>query len=199
MGGELVARVDSGDMQPGVAYEFRAQATDKAGNARTTFNKQNGKPMRVVGPFRAITGVVDLKVNGKEQRPPEVRQEGERTGTLLTDQGGRPVASRGGDRRGVLRRLEEAASSRTVTTDAQGGFSTRLAKGPGRTIVAAYEGDRRYPGDELPPVKLSVKGKSPRRAEGRRLDEESVSGVRSPRGGEARKRGKRIEVQVRFG
>ncbi len=48
---QLIARVDSGDMRPGVTYEFRAQATDKAGNTVSSNRKQNGELMKVVGPF----------------------------------------------------------------------------------------------------------------------------------------------------
>ena len=201
-GDRLIARVDSGDMQPGVTYEFRAMATDRAGNSRTSTSKGNGEPMRVTGPFRATTEILDLAVNGKARARVDHGRKAMVSGTLLAGEGRKPVAY------APVRIAETfSAGSRTktatriVSTDGQGDFSVRLDKGPGRTIVATYGGDRRYLGTGSRPVKLSVRSRITMKV-GRSFREDDTAVFRGrlrAKGAKLGKRGKRIEVQVRVG
>ena len=121
---------------------------------------------------------------------------------MLTEPGGRPVGNAAVEiAETFFGGSKKAKSSRTVVTDAQGGFSTKLAKGPGRTIVAAYEGDRRYLGTSSAPAKLSVRSKVTLKVP-KVVDSDhgiAFRGKVSAKGAKLGKRGKRIEVQVRFG
>ena len=65
--GALVARVDSNDLEAGVGYEFRAQATDAAGNSAVTNLRADGSQMSVTGPFRRPAAISEFTINGKNR------------------------------------------------------------------------------------------------------------------------------------
>jgi hypothetical protein len=200
-GDQLVARVDSGDMHSGITYEFRAQATDKAGNTVTSSRKQNGELMKVVGPFRALTEVVDLRVNGKARARVRYGKGAKVTGAVVRQSGG----SVSGAHVIVIETNGEGSKipSRTtaVTTDGNGHFSLVVPKGPSRAISASYAGDRRYLGSSSAVAKLAVKGKVelkvPSRVSSRRVI--TFKGKIGTAGAKLSKRGKRLEVQVHLG
>lgn len=200
-GRELLARVDSGDLRPGTTYEFRVEASDRAGNTTISTRRQNGDPMRVTGPFRTITTVVGLKVNGKAKARVKYGKKPEITGELL-----------GADGRGVANASVELVSTYfggskkggdtvAVTTDKSGGFVAILPKGPSRAIVADYRGDRRYLGVRSSAVKASVKSKVTLKVP-KAVDSDKgiiFAGKVKAKGAKLGKRGKRLEVQVRIG
>jgi hypothetical protein len=198
---QLVARVDSGDMRPGVTYEFRAQVTDRAGNSVTTNRMQNGDLMKVVGPFRALTNVVDLHVNGKAKTRIKYGKAAKVSGSLVRQAGG-PV---GGARVEVIETYAEGSKTKTrsttIATSSDGRFSLTIPKGPSRTISATYAGDRRYLGASSAEAKLSVRGKVqltvPRRVSSR--SGITFKGRIGARGTKLAKHGKRLEVQVHVG
>ena len=61
----LVGRADSTKMRDGVTYEFRATATDRAGNSTSTTRRRDGSDMTQTGPFRRASRIVDLQINGR--------------------------------------------------------------------------------------------------------------------------------------
>lgn len=201
LAGQLVARVDSGDLQPGTTYEFRVEASDGAGNTTISTRKQNGDPMRVTGPFRTITSVVDLKVNGRVKARVGYGKRPRVTGELIGDDG-RGVANAtvelvstylGGSKKG--------GETIDVTTDGEGRFAAILPRGPGRTVVADYRGDRRHLGARSTTAKLSVKSKVTLKAP-RVVDSDKgivFAGRVKAKGAKLGKRGKRLEIQVRVG
>lgn len=199
--GRLIAWVDSGDLRPGTTYEFRAQSTDAAGNKATSVSRQNGEPMRVTGPFRTITAVADLRVNGRPKARVRYGKRPRVTGELVGEDGlGVPNAA--------VRLVstyfsgsKRAVESTAATTDAGGGFSVVLPKGPGRTVVAEYRGDRRYLGTRSAPAKVSVRSgitlNVPRVVDSDRGI--TFRGQVRAKGATLGRRGKRLEVQVRVG
>ena len=202
-GGNLVARVDSADLARGTTYEFRAVATDKAGNAAGSTNKQNGSPMKVTGPFRTITGVADLKVNGKSKARVRYAKKAKLTGALAAESTGKPVA---GATVTIEQTFAEGAKKRVATTELQtdrgGRFATRLPKGPSRSIIARYKGDRIFLGTSSPAAKLGVRSKITLKAP-KSVDSDRGIIFRGKVGAKGAKlgkrKGKRVEVQVKVG
>ncbi len=201
-GGELIARVDSGDLAPDTTYEFRAEATDAAGNWVSSTSKQNGEPMRVTGPFRALTSVADLRVNGRPKARVKYGKRPRVSGTLLTVTGGAPVAGASVE---LISTYPPGAkvrtTSTTVTTDGQGRFRATLPAGPSRSVVAGYSGDRRHLGVRSAPVKVSVRSKVTLRVP-RAVDSDAgiiFAGRIRARGTRFQRGGKRLEIQVRIG
>lgn len=200
-GGELLARVDSEALMPGTTYEFRVEASDRAGNTTTSTRKQNGEPMRVTGPFRTITRVVDLKVNSKTKARVKYGKKPKVSGELL-----------GADGRGVANASVELVSTYfggskkrgdmiAVTTDSSGGFAAVVPRGPGRAIVAEYRGDRRYLGVRSAAVKASIRSKVTLKVPRVVDSDEGIifAGKVKAKGAKLGKRGMRLEVQVRIG
>lgn len=199
--GRLTARVDSASMERSTTYEFRVQSTDRAGNVATTTLKQNGEPMRVTGPFRGITALADLRVNGKAKARVKYGKRLKVSGELV-----------GADGRGVSNASvslistyfsgsSKAKDEIAVTTDASGGFSATLPKGPGRSVVAVFEGDRRYLGASSPSAKASVKSKVNLKVP-KVVDADrglTFAGKLKAKGAMLGKRGKRLEIQVLVG
>jgi hypothetical protein len=201
VGDQLVARVDSGDMRPGVTYQFRAQATDRAGNTVTSNRKQNGELMKVVGPFRALTEVVDLRVNGKAKTRVKYGKGAKVTGAVVRQSGG----SVAGAKVVVTETYAEGSKTKTrsteVATNGDGRFSVVVPKGPSRTISARYAGDRRYLGSSSAAAKLAVKGKVQLKVPKRVSSRKGITfkGKIGTKGAKLTKRGKRLEVQVHVG
>ena len=199
--GNLVARVDSGDLKPGVTYEFRADASDLAGNTASSRSKQNGDPMKVTGPFRTITSVADLKINGKSKARIKYGTKPKVSGELVGPSGqGVPNASVelvssyfGGSKK--------PGATMTVTTDSKGGFSAKLPKGPGREVIADYRGDRRYLGVRSAAAKAAVKSKVTLKVP-KVVDSDkglTFRGKVKAKGAKLGRRGKRLEIQVHVG
>lgn len=195
---DLVARVDSGDLEPGVTYEFRAQSHDAAGNIATSTSKQNGEPMTVTGPFRAITSVADLRINGKAKARVKYGKGLRVTGELVTEHG-KAVANAAVELQSAyFGGSKKASDVVTATTDANGGFSAVLPKGPGRVVVADYKGDLRHLGVRSGSVKANVKSKVTLKVP-RTVDSDKgivFTGRVLAKGTKFGKRGKRLEIQV---
>lgn len=200
--GRLSARIDSADLRVDVTYEFRAVATDAAGNSGTSTNKLNGEPMRVTGPFRAVTGVVDLRVNGKTRAKVPYARKPKVGGALLIEGNGAPVAGAGVE---IIETFapgsKRKSRTRTILADNAGRFSTRLGRGPSRTIVARYAGDRRYLGTSSPAARVAVRSKvtlkvAPTAREG---GVATFRGKVLADGARFGRAGKRLEIQVLVG
>jgi len=195
----LVARVDSEALARGVTDEFRAEASDRAGNVAMSSRRSDGSEMATTGPFRAVAELRGLRVNGQRRvrigygRPARVS--------------GRLVAA-DGDAAGATVTLEESFApgskrptrSIRVPTDSAGRFSATLAGGPSRTIVARFAGDARRLSASSASVAVRVRGRvslrAPKRVEaGRRA---SFRGRVSAKGADFGS-GKSVEVQVRIG
>jgi len=198
-GGELVARVDSADLRPGVTYEFRVTATDAAGNSMTSTKRADGSPMSVVGPLRTITTVSEVKVNDKAKAKVGYGERASVSGQLTTA-AHQPVS--GGYVELVQSFGAGAKAGRKVTmtkTDAGGHFKARLPKGPSRSIVARYAGDRVYLDSSSKPAKLGVRAKISLRVAKRAKAGGKASFAGKIKAKGAKLGGKRIEVQVRIG
>ncbi len=197
---QLLARVDSGDLKQGVTYEFRVESTDAAGNSVSSTTKQNGEPMRVTGPFRRITSVSELLVNGKAKARVKYGAKPKISGRLVAD--GEPVAGVPVDLISTYNAgSRKSTEVTTVRTDGDGRFATRLPKGPSRTIVASFAGDRRLLGSRSTAVRASVKGKVTLRAP-RTVDSDdgvTFTGKVKAKGAKLARHGKRLEVQVLVG
>jgi hypothetical protein len=200
-GARLVARVDSENLDRGVTYEFRAQATDRAGNVTASDRRSDGSAMVTTGPFRAATEIRDLSINGK-------RQAKVRYGGPIRVRG-RLVTAGGGGVGGAPMTLGEtfASGSRrptrsvTAVTDSSGRFTARLKRGPSRTVAARFAGDARRLSTTSSPVRARVRGgvtfKAPKRAKaGRRA---TFRGRVKAKGARFARSGKSVEIQVRIG
>ena len=201
-GGALSARVDSADLVPGTTYEFRVEATDAAGNGIASTSRQNGEPMRVTGPFRALTAVADLRINGRSKARVKYGRKLRVAGTLLTAVGGDPIAGAAVD---LVSTYPLGASRRTatttVTTDDRGGFSATLPPGPSRSVVAGFAGDRRHLGVRSAPVKAAVRSKVTLSVPGIVDSDAGITfaGRIKAKGARFDRGGKRLEIQVRIG
>ncbi|KAA0266118.1 MAG: fibronectin type III domain-containing protein, partial [Acidobacteria bacterium] len=90
-GGRLRARIDSEELDPGTRYEFRAEATDRAGNSASSTLRGDGTPMATVGPFRARPSFAALTVNGRPRAKLGYGGRPRASGRLLTAAGA-PIA-----------------------------------------------------------------------------------------------------------
>lgn len=200
-GDRLVARVDSEDLDRGVTYEFRAQATDRAGNVARSGQRSDGSAMVTTGPFRAMTELRGLSINGKRQarigygKPLKVS--------------GRLVAVDGGAVGGATVTLDEsfAAGSKrptgsvTAMTDSSGRFTATLEQGPSRTVAARFAGDSMRLSTTSSPVRARIRGavafSAPKRVKaGGRA---TFRGQVKAKGANFTRSGKSVEVQVRIG
>jgi len=199
-GDRLVARIDSEALVRDGTYEFRAEGTDRAGNTAVTGRRSDGSEMVTVGPFRAVTEVRDLLVNGKRRARAGYGRPITVSGRLLAN--GRPVP-------GAPVALEEAfaAGSRRATrstpvvTDSTGRFSARLRPGPSRTVVAGFAGDLQRLGTRSRPAQARIRSgvslRVPKRVRaGRRT---SFRGRIRAKGADFSRSGKSVEIQVRIG
>lgn len=200
-GDHLEARVDSARLDPGVRYDFRATAVDRAGNAATTSLRANGSQMSVVGPLRTITDVVQLRVNGSPRASVAYTKSGVITGRLVGQDG----AAIGGAPVNVRQEFAAGARNKGETVSAEtrldGRFRAVLPAGPSRSITARYAGDLRYLGSHSGEVKLGVRAKvglavRPRVRAGRAV---AFSGKLKARGAKLPRAGKRLEIQVKVG
>lgn len=155
--GELVARVDSAAEPPG-EYEFMVEATDVAGNQSSTTLREDGTPMRLTFPLRAgVDLTARLKPGGAEVQSLDYG-EASRVAGRLTTAAGEPMA---GYEVVVDEYFGEGAlidhRIRTVTTDEQGRWSSKLPAGPSRSVTASFAGDQRYLDEQTSGGRLAVR------------------------------------------
>jgi hypothetical protein len=200
--GALLARVDSASEPPG-AYEFMAEATDVAGNRIETTRRQNGQQMVLTFPLRAgVELTANLEPGGARRQTIGYGRNSSVAGRLLNTEG----ASLANREVTVVEYFGEGAlidrRVRTVSTDEQGRWSSKLPAGPTRTVTAYFEGEPQYLGAEQRAGTLRVRSKASFRTSRKRVPEgEKIVfkgkvghvGARIPSGG------KLIELQVREG
>lgn len=199
--GSLTARVDSGDLKFDLTYEFRAEARDLAGNVAATTSKQNGDPMRVTGPFRTITSLADLKINGKAKARVKYGRKLRVTGELIGE-GGEGVANASVDLvSSYLGGSKKTTDVVSVITDGRGVFNAMLPKGPSREVAAEYRGGLRFLGTRSASVRANVKSKVTLKVPPVVDSDEGIAftGAVMARGAKFGKKGKRLEVQVLVG
>jgi hypothetical protein len=199
---ELRARVDSGSVQPG-DYEFMAEATDVAGNHGQTTLRENGQPMVLTFPLRGAADLTaDIKPGSAKRRTVAYGRSSTVAGRLINSAGDAlpnrdiTVVEYFGEGALIDRRV------RTVQTDGQGHWSSKLPAGPSRTVTASFDGDLRHLPAETEAGSLRVRSKASFRTSRKRVPEgEKIVfkgkvghvGARIPVGG------KLIELQVQEG
>jgi type II secretory pathway pseudopilin PulG len=200
--GELRARIDSA-AEPAGEYEFMAEATDVAGNHVETTRKQNGQEMQLTFPLRAgVELTANLEPGGARRQTVAYGRDSRVAGRLFNTEG-TPLRNQDvtvveyfGEGALIDRRI------RTVTTDAQGRWSSKLPAGPSRTVTAHFGGDSRYLAAQQAAGTLQVRSNASFRTSRSRIPEgERIVfkgkvghvGARIPIGG------KLIELQVREG
>ncbi|HEX5928585.1 MAG TPA: hypothetical protein VFY48_04250 [Solirubrobacterales bacterium] len=138
----LVARWDS-DSHPDGVYEFRATASDAAGNSASSNRRANHTRMVLVNPLKQGTRLQA----GFDRRAGSAKtvRYGRRPlfGGRLTAAAGIPLANL------PIRVVESfgagatvSVRSTTVETEADGSFALRLPPGPSREVRAVFEGTR---------------------------------------------------------
>jgi hypothetical protein len=198
--GELQARVDSTAVPAGT-YEFRATATDAAGNVVETTRRQDGLTMRLAFPLKSGVDLsAALEPGGSKRMTIRYGKPSEVAGRL-TEASGDPLP---GSEVVVVENFGEGALIRErvtrVRTDSHGRWETRLPPGPSRTVTASYAGTQRYlpataQGGRLAVrTKASLKTSKSKVPEGKRVTFKGRLGrlgARIPSGG------KLLELQVR--
>jgi hypothetical protein len=142
-GDELHARVDSTGAPPG-EYEFRALARDAAGNQTVTSTREDGAPMVLRFPLKVASVLTSHLPGGTERLTVPYRRPSKVRGHLL-DAHDRPIA---GAEVTVVETFDEGAlldrRVRTVSTDAEGRYSSVLPGGPSREVEVLYGGSKRH-------------------------------------------------------
>lgn len=200
--GELRARVDSA-AEPAGEYEFMAEATDVAGNARTTTLREDGLPKHLTFPLRQRVDLTAAIKPGGSKRVAVRYGKRARVVGRLADARGRRLAEQEialVERFGAGALIERRV--RTVRTDSHGRWGTKLRAGPSRSVRAYFAGTPRYldaraKGGRLAvSTKVSFRVSRPRVPEGKPVvfkGRVRSRGARIPRGG------KLLELQVRQG
>lgn len=158
--GELRARVDSASLPPG-EYEFRATASDVAGNSVETTKRADGQPMRLTFPLRADVDLrAHLSPGGGRRVTVGYRRDAKAAGRLL-DAGGEPMAEQ------EVMVIEDFGAGaliservRTVTTDEKGRWRSTLPGGPSRSVSVHFAGTTRHLGDRKDAGRLRVRSKA---------------------------------------
>jgi hypothetical protein len=142
--GSLRAHWDS-DSFPLGKYEFRATGYDLAGNGATGATRARGGRMVLVNPVKTPTAVAvwlgDRRRRGSATAETVPYGRAIRLSGRLQTQSGTPLAGRE-----IVVAEQFAAGSKTtvrttrIRTGGNGSFSTRLAKGPSRTVIASFDG-----------------------------------------------------------
>jgi hypothetical protein len=152
-GGRLRARWPS-ESHPAGEYEFRAIGHDAAGNIAVTTQRSDGAEMVLANPLKAPT-LLRAGLRGRRTVP-----FGRRVvlSGRLSSRSGTPIE---GVRVRVVERFDGgAATGQRITllsTDADGGFSTRLPAGPSREIAAYFDGTAALGRSAAPAVDLDVR------------------------------------------
>jgi hypothetical protein len=199
--GEARARVDSAALPAG-EYDFRAVATDVAGNSVETTTRANGEPMKLVFPLREP---VDLQahLNNGASKGQTVRYgtDVQAQGRLLDSQGN-PLADREitvvenfGDGALIRERVSKAI------TDESGHWSSKVPAGPNRSVAATFGGTPRYSAEQKGVGNLVVRSRVRFKTSRKSITEgDAIAflgkvghfGARIPAGG------KLLELQVRM-
>jgi hypothetical protein len=200
VGGELRARVDS-DAVPAGEYEFRAEASDVAGNTAETTRHEDGTPMVLGFPLRERPRLVAGLGPGAASRQTIAYGHGSSVSGRLLDRDGAPLAGRDVT---VVEQFGAGAlidrRVRVVSTDSRGAWTSVLPPGPSRTLTVAFAGTARFAALEQVAGQLTVRSRASFRtsrervAEGGRVVFAGRIGhyaARMPAGG------KLIELQVR--
>ncbi len=197
---ELRARVESSALQPG-DYEFRAEATDVAGNRGETTRRADGSAMVLTFPLRQFVDLAaSLEPGGARTRTVRYGTGSEASGRLL-DSAGEPLA---GEEIVVDEYFGAGAlidrRTRFVRTDSAGRWSSPIPAGPSREVSASFAGSSRFQEAAEPAGRLTVRSQATftrsraRVREGGRVvfaGKVGHFGARIPAGG------KLIELQVR--
>ena len=199
--GELRARVDSASYPPG-RYEFKAEASDVAGNAAESVSRANGEPMVLSFPLREPVRLSTHMPGGSPRQTVPYGTDSRVAGRLV-DASGEPLRSHEvrieeyfGPGALIDRRVRE------VRTDARGRFASKLPAGPSRTVTAIYEGTPRYLDRRSSAGRLAVRSRASFRVSRRKVRAGKAVvfrgkvgrlGARIPAGG------KLVELQVREG
>jgi hypothetical protein len=157
--GALRARVDSAAYPPG-RYELRVEASDVAGNRSETTRRANGTEMVLDFPLREA---VDLNAHlrGGSRRETISYGRDSRVAGRLVDSAGHPLA---GERVTVEEYFGAGAlidrRVRTVRTDRDGRWRSKLPAGPSRRVTALYEGSATHLGETRRAGRLAVRSKA---------------------------------------
>jgi 5-hydroxyisourate hydrolase-like protein (transthyretin family) len=130
-------------MPPG-EYEFKATATDVAGNQSETTRRGDGTAMVLSFPLREPVQLSAGLPGGSKRQTIPYRKGSRASGTLV-DASGTPLV-------GHQVTVEEFFGAgalidrriRTVTTDEDGRWTSKLPAGPSRRVTATFEGSQRY-------------------------------------------------------
>lgn len=200
VGSELRARVDSA-AEPEGDYEFMVEARDVAGNQSQTTLRQNGLPMVLHFPLRSGVDLsARIEPGGQRHMTVGYGKATRAAGQLLTADG-TPLVNKEvtveeyfGEGALIDRRV------RTVRTNDEGRWRSKLPAGPSRSVKAFFLGDQRYLDEQTSAGSLAVKTRAGFETSRSRVPEgESVVfkgrigrlGARIPNGG------KLLELQVR--
>lgn len=199
-GDELQARVDSSAVPAG-NYEFRATATDVAGNAVETTRRQDGLTMRLAFPLKSG---VDLSAGlepGGSQRMTIRYGKPSQVAGILQSAAGDPL---GNAEITVVEYFGEGALIRErvtrVRTDSQGRWQSRLPAGPSRAVSASYAGTKRYLPETSEAAHLAVRTKASLRTSKKKVPEGkrvTFRGRLGRLGAAVPAGGKLLELQVR--
>lgn len=157
---DLVASFPSEQLEPG-GYEFRAVATDGAGNRAETMQRLDGGRMLASGPLKAPTKLVaQLEVNGRAGAyvTAPFLSDPMVTGRL-TDAAGAPLAGR--ELRALVAPIEGASvapARQTVVTSVNGEFSLPLDRSTSRVVEVRFPGDAKLAAARAPDLSLRVVG-----------------------------------------
>lgn len=154
--GTLSARVDS-SAYPAGPYEFRAVASDIAGNEASTVLRADRSPMTLEFPLKDFVELDAFFPGGQTKALAGYRQPAQVRGFLL-----KPDGSPVGDQRVVIREEFDDGSlirRRTdhVRTAADGSFRSELPGGPSRAITVRYPGSPQYQADRARELDLNVR------------------------------------------
>lgn len=200
VGSELQARVDSA-AEPEGDHEFMVEASDVAGNQSQTTLRQNGLPMVLRFPLRSGVDLsARIEPGGQRHMTVAYGKSTMAAGQLLGADGA-PLVDKEvtveeyfGEGALIDRRV------RTVRTNGEGRWRSKLPAGPSRSVEAYFMGDQRYLDEQTSAGSLAVKTKARFETSRRRVLEGGAVvfkgrigrlGARIPDGG------KLLELQVR--
>ena len=199
--GDATARIDSSAVPAG-QYEFRATATDVAGNVAETTLRSDGSPMRLAFPLRTRVQLrAGLGEGGSPGQTVTYGTRSEVTGRLL-DAAGEPLA---GQPVVVVDRFDNGAlfprAERPTTTDNSGRFSVPEPAGPTRSVEVTFGGNNQYMPELEEVGKFAVKGAATFKTSHKEVPEGSpvvFSGRVRHKGARIPAGGKLVEIQYRL-
>lgn len=194
--GRYQARIPSDDLPRG-AYEVRGEARDRAGNEATGNQTGQGGPMVLDLPLKQPVhlnsslskGKKNLRVGYGFRRFVSGRLTSR--GAAVSNQAVRIVESLENGSRPAVR-------SRTVRTDGDGRFRSRITAGPSRRIATFFDGTRQLARTAAPGLRLRVKGRVRLRIKPRRIHNGGavrMKGSVGTRGALRLARGKLVAIQ----